>query len=48
MWADHLRYDANRSARKPQHREQVRQIDEPFRLAAFLGRERVALILAIQ
>ena len=33
---------------QPQHREQVRQIDKSFRLAAFVGRKRFALILLIQ
>ena len=31
-----------------QHREQVRQIDKPFRLAAFIGRERLAPVLLIE
>jgi hypothetical protein len=31
-----------------QYREQIRQIDEPFRFATFVGRERLALILLIE
>ena len=33
---------------QPQCREQVRQIDKPLRLAAFVGRERFAPVLLIQ